>query len=138
MSAPSLSHTAIFQRPRDPVVGGQLLAVDAVGIPLQQHRHTVPESPGSLSGRDTSLEHQRGACMPEIVRAPDERGRCLGWRERYLPCGSPHLRVGGLLQGATAATLEYPVLSFHSVAIDVFAKNADECWRDRHAAHLVS
>ena len=94
MSALSLSHTAILQRPR--------------------------------------------ACRPEIVRAPDERGCCLGWRERSLPCGSPHLRVGGLLQGATAATLKYPVLSFHPVAIDVFAENADECWRDRHPAHLVS
>src|SRR5215813_12412945 len=33
-SAPSLSYTAILQRPCDPAVNGLLLAVDAVGIAL--------------------------------------------------------------------------------------------------------
>src|SRR5215813_5540621 len=95
-SVSSLSYTAILQRSRDPVVGGLLLAVDAVGIALQQHRHAVPEPPGSFGGRDAGIEHQRRARMPQIVRAPGKRRCCFDWCERCLTRGSPHLAVGSL------------------------------------------
>ena len=60
-SAPSLSYTAILQCLRDPVVGGQLLAIDAVGVALQQHRHAA-----DLAGLDSG----GGEPPPPAVLAP--------------------------------------------------------------------
>ncbi len=112
------------QRRGDPVIDLLLLAVDAVRVDPQQHRHVVPEPAGNLGRRQPAVQPQRRRRMAKVIRPAGQRGGDLSRRQRLLPslrprspgprlversararCGTPghphHYRTGQRDGGAT-------------------------------------
>ena len=55
-------------RPRDAPAGGLLLAGDALGVDLQQHREAVAGPLGDLGRRHPGVEPRRHRGVPQVVR----------------------------------------------------------------------
>jgi hypothetical protein len=53
--------------------GDVILAVDALGVNLEQHGHAVASPLGDLGGRDTAVQPRRDACVPQVVDALTQR-----------------------------------------------------------------
>ena len=70
---PTFSHLAIAESPRNPLAGRGLVAVDVVGVPLEQHRQAVPQALSYLGCGNTSGEHPGCACVAQVVRSAGER-----------------------------------------------------------------
>jgi hypothetical protein len=53
----------------DALVGGGRLAVDAVGVDLEQDRDAEPGAAGDLGRENPGVQPQRDAGVPQVVRA---------------------------------------------------------------------
>jgi hypothetical protein len=70
----------------DALVGGVSLAVDAVGVDVEQDDDAVSGAAGNLGGGHARVQRQGHARVPQIVRAPGERG---SFAEAGMPFGQP-------------------------------------------------
>jgi hypothetical protein len=58
----------------DGLVDSVVLAVDAVGVDLEQDGDAVPSAPSGLGCRDIGVEPQRDGGVAQVVGAPGEGG----------------------------------------------------------------
>jgi hypothetical protein len=70
----------------DALVGGVDLAVDAMGVDVEQDDDAVPGAAGNLGGGHARVQGQGHARVPQVVRPPGERG---GFAEAGMPFGQP-------------------------------------------------
>ena len=57
----------------DALVGGVRLAVDAVGVDLQQDSDTVASAACDFGGRYPGVEPQGDGGVPQVIRPPGQR-----------------------------------------------------------------
>src|ERR1035438_2494841 len=75
-------------------LGYLVLAVDALGVDLEQDGDAVPGPLGDLGGRDSPVEPCRDAGVPEVVDALGQRGRIFAGGKCDVACLVPHATVG--------------------------------------------
>src|ERR1017187_6793531 len=92
----------------DALVGGAGLAVDAVGVDLEQDGDAVPGAAGDFGGRDPGVQPQGHGGVAQVVGAAGEGGGVLRGGERGGAGGLPDGAVGALLDGAVAGGAEEP------------------------------
>src|ERR1022692_1887095 len=90
----------------DAGVGGVGLAVDAVGVDLEQDGDAVPGAAGDLGGGHPGIEPHGDGGVAEVVGAAGERGGLLGGGEHGGPGGVPDRAVRAVLEGAAAGGAE--------------------------------
>src|SRR6202030_290315 len=90
----------------DALVGGVGLAVDAVGIDLEQDDDAVPGAAGALGGGHPGVQGQGHAGVPQVVGPGGERGGVLGGGQRGGTGIGPHGAVGAVLDEPAAHGLE--------------------------------
>jgi hypothetical protein len=78
----------------DPALGELVLTRDALGVDPQQHVDAVPGPLRHLSGIDAAVQPRGQASVPEVIRAPCERGVLLGRGEGRLARFDPGAPVG--------------------------------------------
>ena len=78
----------------DPALGELVLTRDALGVDPQHHVDAVPSPLRHLSGIDAAVQPRGQASVPEVIRAPCERGVLLGRGEGRLARFDPGAPVG--------------------------------------------
>ena len=66
----------------DALVGGVGLAVDAVGVDLEQDGDAVPSAAGDLGGEHAGVQRQGRGAVRQVVGPPGEQGGVLGGNSR--------------------------------------------------------
>ena len=84
--------TLLSQTLQDPVVHPLLLAVDALGVDLEQHVDRVAGACRHFRCGHTGVEPLGHACVPQVVRPEGEHRRDLFGQERQLSRLLPHAR----------------------------------------------
>jgi hypothetical protein len=106
------------------------LAVDAVGIDLEQDGDRVPGAAGDFGGGDPGVEPEGHGGVAEVVGAAGEGGCVLGGGERGGAGGLPDGAVGAVLDESAAAGAEYPPVGGRAVGAEVPLEHGDEDGRD--------
>jgi hypothetical protein len=121
----------------DALVGGVGLAVDAVGVDLEQDRDAVPGAAGDFGGGDAGVQPQGDGGVPQVVGAAGQRGGVLGGGEGGGAGGGPVVAVGAVLDDAAACGAEDPPVRGGAVALEVGAEDLDQDGRDGDGPGLV-
>ena len=90
----SLGFTGIAGRVFDAPPGYLFLAVDALGVDLEQDGDAVSGPLGDLGGLYAPVEPCRDASVPEVVDALGQRGRVFGGSQGGTARFIPHAAVG--------------------------------------------
>src|SRR5690242_8004533 len=86
----------------DALVGGVGLAVDAVGVDLEQDGDAVPGAAGDLCSGHARIQGQGHTGVPQVVGPGGERGGVLGGSQRGGAGTGPHGAVGAVLDEPAA------------------------------------
>src|ERR1039457_7006838 len=121
----------------DALVGGGGLAVDAVGVDLEQDGDAVAGASGDFGGGDPGVEPQGYGGVPEVVGAAGRRGCLLGGGERDGAGALPDFAPSGVVQRPASCGAEQAPFGAGAVAGDVGAEHADQDGRDGDAAGLA-
>ena len=113
------------QRPFDQPVDPLLIPVHAARVDLPQHIDAVAQPPSRLLGRDTGVQKQRRASVPQIVGTAGQRRELLFGRQadpaRLLP--DPRQRGSG--NHTTGRGGEQPAIGSRAELLQVCPQDGD-------------
>jgi hypothetical protein len=95
----------------DPLVGGLALAVEAGGVDLEQHRDSMPQSPGDRGDSNLPRSAKKGrGSMAEIVRPASQRRRDLFGCQGRITGSAPLSGAKAVLNLTTRIRTEEPAV----------------------------